>query len=210
MTCHSKTQILTRERPIIFDGESVRAILAGRKTQTRRVIKHQGKLPDGVDYPARYSMTECSLWHDDYWPNGRVIQIPIRVGDHLWVRETWGIDNCGNRVSLAKEAWPAGYPVDRLRYVADGPVPAFSKRIPIFMPRWAARLWLVVTDVRVQRLHDITGADAIEEGVVDIDNRGMIQAFIDRWDPLNAKRGHPWESNPWVWAYTFERSEAQP
>lgn len=200
-----------KERPILFSGPMVRAILDGRKTQTRRVIKPTQPRDDGMWPAGRNPVPDC--------PYGR-------PGDRLWVRETWGISLCGNRVSLSPEAWPDGWPVDRLRYAADGYDFGLStKRPSIHMPRWASRITLEITDIRVQRLRDISEDDAVAEGIeygqsdgatsngrnrcfvnpVSPNEEGTAQwAFSQLWDSINAERA-PWASNPWVWAVSFKR-----
>jgi hypothetical protein len=93
-------------------------------------------------------------------------------------------------------------------------------RSPLFMPRWAARLWLRLVDVRVERLQEISGMDALAEGVEilsGVDDRGPARLhaaararFKELWDSLNARRGYPWSSNCHVWVLSFERAEVQP
>jgi hypothetical protein len=190
----------------------VRAILDGRKTQTRRIIKPQPRFAEEL---SGFVGVRC--------PYG----VP---GGLLWVRETWAIDQCGRRVSLKPEAWPDGFPVQRLRYPATDEAPAttekgepywWNSRPSIHMPRWASRLTLRVTDVRVERLQEITEEDAGAEGVVVHPNttwrtfeeaeRGepmrpyaARDAFAGLWGSINGKRA-PWESNPWTWVVSFER-----
>ncbi|MCI2243233.1 hypothetical protein L3067_01240 [Xanthomonas sp. PPL568] len=188
------------ERPILFNGPMVRAILDGRKTQTRRLLKsqHEGAF-------AALGQRKCHLG---------------QPGDRLWVRETWGIALCGSRVSLAAEAWPDGWPLDRLRYAADGvPLGSAVARPSIHMPRWACRLVLEITDVRVARLQAISAADAEAEGLRkfpfedshawawrDGDKHGHASptgAFRSLWEST----GGDWSANPWVWAISFKRLE---
>ena len=101
---------------------------------------------------------------------------------------------------------------DIIWYFADGERPTEGwgkKRSPLFMPKWAARIWLEVTDIRVERLQDISEEDAIREGIgnwiqVQVDTEPSV-VFKDMWDSINAKRGYSWESNPWVFVYDFRR-----
>ena len=215
-----------RERPIIMSGESVRAITAARKSQTRRVIKDA---PRG-----RYEYEMASgLAIDKYQvPGGSPVDLNAvrcaygKPGDRLWVRETWFfVEGPEQRERGA------------LRYRADepSPVPERTWRSPLFMPRWASRLTLEVTAVRVERLCDISDADALAEGVGEVtfipddgfppslgypspaDGREYPllyptarEAYRHAWDALNAKRGYPWTSNPWVWVVTFRRVEDIP
>ena len=184
------------ERPILFSGPMVRAILEGRKSQTRRVVKpqpasHQGRI-------------EWSYHNPGWWiVQGDVSNTWSRVrchygvpGDRLWVRETFNPD------------W-----TDRVIYKADGgsAVEAGWPREPrwkpsIFMPRRACRLVLEVTGVRVERLQEISSTDAEAEGVQcqPMSAKGFVDYYRDLWDRLNAKRA-PWASNPWVWVVEFRR-----
>ena len=173
-----------RERPIIFTGESVRGILAGRKTVTRRVVKPQphpnhvlspawGTSPDG------FAFGEPGLWREngpDY-PDGPEDErrCPYGVpGDLLWVRETWrpkGMPNGLDGIHFRADDTFA--PIDDTREAADAWVAVVKSdrgqwRSPLFMPRWASRLSLEVVSVRVERLHQITEQDAILEGVLPI------------------------------------------
>lgn len=202
-----------KERPILFSGPMVRAILDGAKTQTRRLCK----------VPAGYTMGERDAWLP--CPHGA-------PGDRLWVRETWqtgkGLDE-HSPSKITAIAMEAGYATGwgPLHYAADGHSVGtaifdqgsgnfggmFGKvRQSIFMPRWASRILLEITEVRVQRLQDITEADARAEGVTPAPfcksgrPSGMehVEAFEDLWDEINGDRA-TWASNPWVWAISFRR-----
>ena len=213
-----------RKRPIIMGYESVRAILEERKTQSRRVIKPQPKFIDSLNVPFKT---------DDANPKG-IINCPYgKVGDRLWVRETWGV---GCRPD-PNSGWVDGieYKADEsylddieslpLRVIDDQDLEKYQRdgwNSPIFMPRWASRITLEITDIRVERVQDITEEDAILEGIsrdfayecngwvpsyTDPDSGGYadyIAAYRTLWDYLNAKRGYPWESNPWVWVVSFK------
>lgn len=198
-----------KEKPILFNSEMVRAILDGRKTQTRRIVKVQP--PEGFNYPIFDNTRGC--WMDipddsfgDCWPEEPML-MPYQVGDRLWVRET--VTRSGGSV----------------KYVADGHVTHKPwnwdwKRdlIPsIHMPRWASRITLEVVAVRVERLQDISEDDACAEGAqhlnrpgidVDIDgdvwNGAYYRAFKRLWNTINGKRA-PWASNPWVWVVEFKK-----
>lgn len=228
-----------RERPILFSGEMVRAILDGRKTQTRRVVK----LRDPSQTYAAYDDDGWPMyvdaygdWHRDRCPYGQ-------PGDRLWVRETWTAD-VGTRLSDYKGAWwhqvPASLRTRRsmemLYYRADdsryhglddltyqlqraGQYSAELRRSAwtpraedwdgvrwqssIHMPRWASRITLEITDVRVERIQDISNHDAYREGASVSPNDDGKGAFALLWDSINAKRGYSWKSNPWIWALTF-------
>lgn len=204
-----------KAKPIIFDGESVRAILENRKTLTRRVIKPQ---PESDLYWNAVVVGGNGGWtdrHGDSWscPHGE-------PSDRLWVRETWGavsphedlapLEECTieYRADKPNDPYPGGWPAEEAREYPDAP----RWQSPIHMPRWASRITLQITDVRVERLQEITDDDALAEGV-DRTNSSIptypIQRFQRRWDSLNAKNGWPWESNPWIWVIQFKRLETQ-
>lgn len=198
-----------KERPIIERGEGIRAILEGRKTQTRRLIKPQ---PDkdggwiGCVSVGDHNIAEfCSCG---------------QAGDRLWVRETWES--------------VLGFPRDQTRYRADG-IEKYHKWHPsIHMPRWASRLTLEITEVRVERVQEITFEDCLAEGILSLPPE-LIAGFGLDWEPPDAKGKEPvdeladdldseirhifgkywdsingkgaWERNDWVWVLNFKRIE---
>lgn len=174
------------ERPILFSGQMVRAILEGRKTMTRRVIKPQPTGAADVQYRVAAAVTMPVSGRQQVCPYGR-------VGDHLWVRETW-----------APHAWPPTGP--SYQYAADDQYPAPERWRPsIHMPRAASRITLEVLNVRVERLHDISEEDAKAEGVTlkgtsryDGEARDAFEAL---WCGING--ADSWEANPWVWCISF-------
>ena len=188
-----------KERPIIFSTDMVKAILEGRKTQTRRVIKPQ---PDRVinGVPFEY------LGHKYHDASDRAIRCPYgQVGDRLWVRETWATQKSIDRFSPSYIGNAATVP---LWYKADAVngrsfIGLGKWRPSIFMPRWASRITLEITEVRVERLQEITFEDFKKEGI-EMDG-SWDGSFARLWDSLNAKRGYSWESNPWVWVISFRR-----
>lgn len=181
-----------RERPILFSGPMVRAILEGRKTMTRRVVKPD--IVNGLDIcridgPIAYIDWETG---DSYAPSDVA---PYQPGQTLWVRETWA------RVSDWADVDPAVGLYDGYIYRADWGCDESPKwRLSIHMPRSAARLFLRVTNVRLERLQEISDEDAVKEGCAD------LAGFRAVWDALNAKRGFGWGANPWVWVVEFERT----
>lgn len=189
------------DRPIIFSGPMVRAMLGHRKTQTRRIVKpqpasHQGKI-EWSDHNPGWWIVQGDV--SNTWSR---VRCPYGVpGDRLWVRETW------TKVAVH----PDGGGV--VGYRAD---PAHAEiykdyrwRPSIYMPRWASRLTLEITDVRVQRLQEISEEDAMAEGCERVPKPIMPDStyrlcFERLWQSINAKRA-PWASNPWVWAVTFRK-----
>lgn len=196
-----------KERPILFSGAMVKAILEGKKTQTRRVIKPQ---PASVWTEAR--MDNGVACFGAPWVKGiHVMNCPYgRPGDRLWVRETWGL-SAAIPMGFQRSAIDAhGVSLDRgdLAYRADEPSGRWCWRPSIHMPRWASRLTLEIADVRVERLQAITKADALAEGIHPSDKphvseRVMFQAL---WDTINGTRpGCAWADDPWVWVVSFQR-----
>jgi len=205
-----------KERGILFSSPMVRAILEGRKTVTRRLLKWDG-LPDVP--PTKKWAEPGRAWQEvepGYWigcdENGTTIfaRCPYGVrGDRLWVRETfrtWCVVHDGGAES---DTHPCRcHDVDAYR--ADHPDPeSLNWRPSIFMPRWASRITLEVGDVRAEQLQDITDADAYREGVGDMHVPGVVAPpvrarFHQLWDEINGERA-PWKSNPWVWRVAFRR-----
>lgn len=208
----------TKERPILFSGEMVRAILEGRKTQTRRIIKPQPPQCDG-----RWSFIASSTekgetgkfrysWLDAngtaFTSRGRESGVSVRcpygtVGDRLWVRETFGIDPFGNMPGHLELLYRATSKID-----PDYPV---KWKPSIHMPRWASRITLEITDVRVERLQDISKVDAAAEGF-QFKLLGKwepssiaIKEFQSLWCEINGVDS--WSLNPWVWVIGFRKME---
>lgn len=185
-------------KPIFLNTEMVRAILDGRRTQTRRVVKPQ---PQSYLFDGRgYIFDEGELPKPQYQP-----------GDILWVRETW----CANNNPHSDNCGGFEYRADYEGALCQDLISWHSS---IHMPKKAARLFLRVTDVRVERLQDVKNADCVSEGAVkrpDITKRGDLvlhsryrMEFADLWDstikPANRDR-YGWNANPWVWVISFER-----
>ena len=182
------------EKPIIFSTAMVQAILGGRKTQTRRVIKTDD-WPEMCD-PVQNTITPTEWWFTDGMAPLGPFRCPYgKPGDALWVRETWQeCAECG-RVNWRAGANDHGHACQH----CDEQLGKW--RPSIFMPRWASRITLTVTGIRVERVQDISEADAQAEGV---SAWIYVPEFKMLWDAINAKRGHSWASNPWVWVVEFE------
>lgn len=190
-----------KERPILSSGEMVRAILSDRKTQTRRIVKPPPKVVHALYHDA-------SIDTERIFPNGdQRIHCPYGVpGDLLWVRETWqeilNVKECSQGKS-----WDATS--TKYVFAADGEKPFYGKWRPsIHMPRGASRINMEITSIDVERLQDISEADAVAEGChvgAGAGNwRNARHRFEELWDSINIKRA-PWASNPYVWVIEFKR-----
>lgn len=200
-----------KEKPILFSGPMVRAILDGRKTQTRRVCK---------DVPCQYAgYVEHRVGHS-FWSNhpdaqGYVEDCPYGApGTRLWVRETFAhvVDSRGDSVTRYWDGKSFKY-----IYRADATERPTKWTPPIHMPRVASRITLEITDIRVERLRDISEADAIAEGVEELNERGTYKDYSDHeniwlsargayftlWESINGKGS--WNANPWVWVVEFKK-----
>lgn len=214
---------MSNERPILFSGPMVRAILDGRKTQTRRLLKSQ---PDEEWWKIR-----------SYWPHIAVfttergmdrpewkVECPYgQPGGRLWVREAHAIvpatayrasEGVAQTVNPHDPYYAAVYRAgfDRAR--------SFSWRPSIHMPRWASRITLEITEIRVQRVQEVDADDVEAEGVQcagefiqrEDDKEYFMhgenccqEAFARLWDEINTAPGRTWEDNPWVWVIGFRR-----
>lgn len=215
-----------KEHGLLFNPEMIRAIQDGRKHQTRRLIK--------VNSKNRWLLENG--WADSYIlnPDNYLIEsCPIKVGDRIWVRETWAEPyyhstnsecetpvyraNCDEDDSGERDGW---WERDRGGAVHDRFIRGKIKWKPsIFMPRWASRYSAIVTDVQPQRLESISEDDAIAEGLPKDDqgfyfthttkpkntyyNKSPRSIFWLLWDSINGKKA-TWASNPFVWRYTLE------
>jgi len=202
---------IVKERPILFSAPMVKAILEGRKTQTRRIVK--------LDPPGDESRHDVNMETGKLWPmwdeTGQPMNCPFGVpGDELWVRETWCWDSCFNNCYDEPDDQATEW-FSTIKYRADGgdelcrhdkewydrwcardEADEWNQWRPsIHMPRWASRISLVVKSVRVERLQDISQADAISEG---FSNRAEFLAFIRKLNDW------PDEFNPWLWVVGFQ------
>ncbi len=231
-----------RERPILFSGPMVRAILDGTKTQTRRVVKLPHENPLGTWEPTRIGgagggklangseiKEQGAIWHTR---TGEILACPHgEPGDRLWVREAWQFADwtedgqpyvryaADGEVRFCEGAGEGGELVDVWahlsrpeNYEIDNKAADRRWRPSIHTPRWASRITLAVTSVRVERLQDISETDAIAEGCHDSDGAPTQElsgtargAYALLWDDLNADRSFGWDVNPWVWVVEFRR-----
>ena len=206
--------VSARERPILFSGKMVRAILDGRKTQTRRVMRVGKDEPEWASVHVDGSGDGWIGWSPHavsaaetlrFYPGAAGFKCPYgRPGDRLWVRETFrvsGHDECRKIADCAGS--------DHVHYKADKNEPPAVGiwRPSIFMPRWASRIDLEILSVRAERLQDISEEDARAEGMTLAGTPPFTTyrgAFAYGWDTINGKRA-PWASNPWVWVVGFQR-----
>ena len=229
-----------KERPILFSGSMIRAILENRKCQTRRVVKLAGIDFRGCGGDKGTDWNDPSSWgfedeDGNEWALAahplvdHVIPCPHGVpGDTLWVRESFSAwfqcihwyNYKGIRDDLAASnvfyRATHHYPDDDQKWVPS-----------IFMPRWASRITLEITGVRVERVQEISEADAHAEGCGTMLNESgnagwsawpappppwsgysFRNTFRHLWDTINAKRGYGWDANPWVWVVEFRRMES--
>jgi hypothetical protein len=200
-------------RPILFSAPMVRALLDGTKTQTRRVVKPTQSTPKVAPLTMEPWLIEMNdgtfehevddrglpCWlgtHPDYPGDAKWFSCPYGApGDLLWVRETWAQNTIGGESFVF--------------YRADSDA-AGPWRPSIFMPRHVSRLTLRITEVRVERLQEISEDDARAEGVredevlsLPMSPGAAAAAYSALWDSINGK-AHPWDSNPWVWVVKFE------
>lgn len=190
------------ERPILFRPEMVRAILDGKKTQTRRVVNFKYAPKCSSDYKG---ILLDQVWADPGLGANEYLKVLCQddvaqrfrdpfgqPGDRLWVRETWQPGRGGHR-----------FRADNLGLTTSRPW-----KPSIFMPRKICRLALEIVKVRVQRLMEISTDDAKAEGSRvdphDIRRDSPRHAFQTGWDSINAARGYGWDKNPWVWVIDFK------
>lgn len=250
-----------KEHPILFTGEMVKALLEGRKTQTRRLrgLEDVNEKPDAwtfkkltaLDWMTKKSFKgRFGAYFESHEIEPRTISIcpqafPYgQVGDRLWVKETyvfeWWEDEPkaptdrpihfhkgdGTEHDEPYWLWPhyrATDPEPELFYDDHPDEPYCKWRPSIFMPRWASRINLEILNVRVERLHDITAAGVLAEGIKQTEQDGYWlaplagtpdfpwgdarMAYASLWNSINSKSGMGWEVNPWVWVVEFKRVE---
>lgn len=229
-----------KERPILMNGVMVRATLDGSKTQTRRIVKPSGLTAErlaGYEFvnvlsPAEARGLTCKQPATTAYAGFKKYPDQLAayfacpfgtVGDQLWVRETWKTSNMFDELSPSN--FPKWYPC---KYMANGDARGSwagyghpgKTRVSIHMPRWASRIQLEITGVRVERLQDISDADILAEGIdtdrmtemqdnydtvfagTDADGRATLKSM---WRDLWISTGGDWDANPWVWVIEFRR-----
>ena len=207
-----------KQRPILFSTPMVQAILAGRKTMTRRIVKHE------ID---SRGLRATDVPFEDF--HGKEVKCPYgKIGDVLWVRETWARAIGSEELTTSEKATAVEISLERfIVFKADSKEethpehPEWGKKLwkpSIHMPKDAARIWLRITGVRVERLWDISEQDAKAEGVFKTNavnewyymenvynTDSPLIAFERLWQSINGEQS--WTDNPWVWVVEFERIE---
>ena len=222
-----------KDTPLLMKEPLVCATQEDRKTQTRRLngldainfdagrpSAHMWKYKGVADAPLHLFEFADGI-------NGEVVKCPYgKPGDRLWVKEThyrYGVW-CKNGFTRAgKRRWKFKFYTQEVRYFNNPPDKILTvkgdkvgwyKRPSIFMPRWASRINLEITAIRVERVQDITREDVLAEGLRPLgygratEPQYCIKPFGDLWDSINAARGYPWKDNPWVWVVEFKRVTA--
>ena len=205
------TEAQTKERPILFSGPMAKAILDGRKSQTRRLVKG--------------CVEEAGAYSTAVWEHGKMPRCPYgTAGERLWVREAWRGSWDGDlsiSVNYRADDTVRDFYVDALPESSVRPCSLEWKWRPsIYMPRWASRILLEITGVRVERLQDISEEDCWAEGIEEVDGAfdslipdmarriGMSHedakpTFACLWESINGNGS--WNLNPWVWCVSFRR-----
>ena len=222
-----------RERPILFSAPMVRALLAGTKTQTRRIVKPAGWNPESNEYAGLTAIKahgdpriglQAYFWHPES-ATSHGVRCPYgQPGDRLWVKETTlKVEDHGWIGPVYAESEQGRFALDWGYGEPDDPdhIPphAIKCRPSLFMKRAMSRITLEVTGVRVERLHDISDADAQAEGV-DMQPRlagytkdagckwepaNPVEVFCNLWGSINGPGS--WDANPWVWVVEFRRTQ---
>lgn len=213
-----------KQRPILFSAPMVQAILAGRKTQTRRIVKPQPTLITDAGKHSQYNY-RGGIYSLNMYRNSKIIEkCPHgQVGDQLWVKETWK-----PRIAHSCALDTCDCSDVEVEYIADNKTIFYSDNIDsewlmpkaaqngknvssLFMPRWASRILLEITDIRIERLQDISEADAQAEGCDNSKSESAIEvgwyekprrAFERLWESINGTDS--WAANSWVWVVEFK------
>ena len=197
-----------KESPIPFKGDMVRAVLSGQKTQTRRPMKPIPVYPDAFGGLRR----EIHDGQVHFWASGAELpahkfRCPYgQPGDRLWVRERWAADMSFDDLP-PRMLPPRGMPI---YYHATAQCMDYKWRPSIHMPRWASRITLEITDIRVERVQNIHEEDAIAEGIDPrklsyLSGERAVTKFSVLWNSIYAADGLGWDINPWVLVIAFKR-----
>jgi hypothetical protein len=225
------TTTAIKSRPILFSGPMVRAILDGRKTQTRRVVKPQPG--EGFSWPEEDATGDWQWLNSpndgdaaECWPSyAEGLTCPYgQPGDQLWVREAWRIGSPFEKTKLSEWNFPADELGDYIHYREDDLHPEELRgqyRSPRFMPCWASRITLEITGIRCERLQEISRESVRAEGVPDTagdwangcpipghewDNMTWQEQWRWLWSTIhNATGPNGWAANPWVWVVEFRK-----
>lgn len=211
----------TISKPMLFSAPMVRAILDGRKTQTRRVVKTSAENPSEIEVVSHLPEDPENMWcvvstsQPKEWIKG-----PHPAGSEIWVKEAWcaKCDENGLMWNEDQNTYQVWYKASNpevmamgedgfMRERADG-TEASPWKSPIFMPRWASRITLTVESVRAERLQDITETDAISEGCCNAYHPDFhVGEYRDLWNTINGPGS--WDLNPWVFVYTFKITDKE-
>ncbi|WP_145559002.1 ASCH domain-containing protein [Yersinia mollaretii] len=195
------------EKPILFNAEMVNAILSGRKTQTRRIMGNQPAGQDLETVHVRHNDDFNFQWYGNLGESS-YFPCPLgKPGDQLWVREAFAAGLC-TESTLAYRA------THKTEDLEEGWGETIKWTPSIHMPRWASRIDLLITGVRVERLQSITLGDICKEvgcGLYDFfPATDGFRVWTELWDSIyGQKEGENWQANPWVWVIEFERMEAK-
>lgn len=202
----TREELLVNAKPILFNTEMIRAILDGRKTVTRRVIKTE--LPEFLGFGYDWVSKDKAVFGFSKYGHLEAFKPRYQVGDILYVRETFFLKYDGEMYFYLADRFSNREEKRLLDYTDVRWKPS------IHMPKEAARIFLKVTNVRVERLKDITSRGAIKEGFEgkynydEYDSSEAIRMFIDLWNSTIKKQDlyeYGWEANPYVWVIEFER-----
>lgn len=218
-----------KEHPIIMQADMVKATLDGSKTMTRRTygLDRVNNSPNDWEFKRLNNGAIALFWRVDIYDEDIALcKCPYgRVGDRLWVRETWApflrLDYVGDKTGFRVE-YKAGGVEDKYCTVEQAERLKARRGTnwdsPLFMPRWASRILLEITEVRAERLHPISLNEIYAEGcpieratIFDdppeayAKESDAFEWFNNLWNSINSKRGYGWETNPWVWVISYKR-----
>ena len=207
----TKEELLKTAKPILFNADMVRAILDGRKTVTRRVVKPRYREGDGGFQVCWSKENPNAKWvekmdeDEGSYDPPRYVMPPYQPGDYLYVRESF----CPNYFDASVRKNKFAYKADYYREKFGDTIPEPKWRPSIHMPKEAARIFLKITDVRIERLNVISQDQIIQEG---IQAEYLLSAYHELWDSTVKPKDrdeYGWDANPWCWVIEFERVGAE-